>query len=630
MVGAMLPAVLVMLAVVVALVVLFAIRSRWLARRMDADERARHALALRSQSILTAAGDAIFGVDAAGRVIFANPVALGILGFSSEEFLGSDPSALIREQEPLKRVFSRGEPYAVEGGILTRKDGSTFPADCQINPMREEGATTGAVVVFRDITLRKRAEEEMRYLATYDQLTGLPNRGLLVERIGQAVRLARRRRTRVGVLFVDLDHFKPVNDVLGHPFGDQVLVEVGKRLRGCVRESDTVARHGGDEFVVVLDDLGAAEDAARPAQEIVDAVNACIELGDHRIHVGASVGVAVFPDDGVDATALLAHADLAMYRAKASGRNSFRYYAPEMSDEVGQRREMESALREAVDQGHFELHYQPILGLAGGEPVAAEALVRWRRPGLGLVGPDQFIPLAEETGLISDIGLWVLEEACRQQARWRAAGRSTRLSLNLSSRQVPRGLPLERLSEALARHGLAPADLDIEITESLLVDDSAPVREWLEGLRELGLGLVLDDFGTGYSSLDYLRRIPVTAVKIARGFVATLGVEAGGETLVESILAMAHGLGMRVIAEGVETEEQLAWLRAHGCDEAQGFLLARPAAADAVAWPRLIAGPGRSLPLRVVRGEGRGRPVEEAVEEEAEPTRPAAPSARPG
>jgi diguanylate cyclase (GGDEF)-like protein len=424
---------------------------------------------------------------------------------------------------------------------------------------------------------RQRSEQRIRHMAHHDELTGLPNRALLHDRLAQALGQARRTGRPLALLFLDLDDFKYINDSLGHEIGDRLLRTAAARLQAIVRPGDTVARLGGDEFVVMLVDLKQAEDAAGIAHEIVQVLSRPLRADDRTLHVTASLGVATFPADGDSAEQLLKHADAAMYRAKAHGRNGVQCYTRDMGLQAQQRVELQSALRLAVEQDQFELHYQPQCEPESGRIVAVEALIRWPHPVLGMVSPDRFIPLAEETGLIAPIGRWVLRTACRQLQAWRAAGH-TRLvmAVNLSARQfLAQDIP-QLVREALEEHGLPASALELELTETALMHNADAVRSTLQALKELGVVLALDDFGTGYSSLNHLRRFPIDAIKIDKSFTAEMASSDDTTAIVRAIVAMARSLGVQTVAEGVENEAQLRFLAALQCDRVQGFHLGRP------------------------------------------------------
>jgi diguanylate cyclase (GGDEF)-like protein len=421
------------------------------------------------------------------------------------------------------------------------------------------------------------SENRLAFLAQFDALTGLPNRALLSDRFSQMMVQARRHATLLGVLFIDLDGFKLVNDSLGHAAGDELLKEAGRRLQAAVRAEDTVARISGDEFAVVLADLAKAEDAALVAQKIVERLAAAFRIGDKEMFVTASIGIAAFPADGDNAEALLGAADAAMYRAKQSGRNAYQFFTAEINQRTRARAELRSELRRALEREEFSLAYQPKIDLASGEACGAEALLRWRHPERGAVAPAEFIPVLEDTGLIVPVGEWVVAQACRDLKAWQAAGmQAMPVAVNLSARQF-RQLDLDARIRALIRGtGIHPSLIELEITESHLMQDPDHAIRVMRALRETGIKVAVDDFGTGYSSLAYLTRFPVSALKIDRSFVAGIERENGDAAIVRTIIEMARTLAFTVVAEGVENAEQVAYLRRFGCDQAQGYFFARP------------------------------------------------------
>jgi diguanylate cyclase (GGDEF)-like protein/PAS domain S-box-containing protein len=432
-----------------------------------------------------------------------------------------------------------------------------------------------------DITDRKQSEQRIHHVAQHDVLTGLPNRSLLQDRLGQAVAYSIRCGHPVWVMLIDLDRFKFVNDSMGHKAGDVLLMTVAARLRSALRDTDTVARLSGDEFVVILTEHEDQCLSADIVQRLMDSVAQPVMLGSKEFFVTCSIGVAVYPTDGAPAENLIEHADIAMYRAKKLGRNNFQFYTPAMNEEAMERVRIESALRNALERNEFVLHYQPQVDLASGEIVGMEALIRWQHPEMGMVAPSRFIGVAEETGLIVQIGAWVMRTACLQNRAWQQDGLGKlRVAVNLSARQFGAPNLIEEIRNVLAETGLAPACLEIELTESLFMSDVALAVELLHSMKGLGVNLSIDDFGTGYSSLSYLSRFPIDVLKIDRSFVAEITRDSNDAAIVASIIALAHNLKLAVIAEGVETEEQLDYLRRHGCDEMQGYYFSRPLPAD--------------------------------------------------
>jgi diguanylate cyclase (GGDEF)-like protein len=485
-----------------------------------------------------------------------------------------------QEDLPLQRA-ARGCPVNGEELRVVSEDGTSFDMLVSAATVRDAtGKLAGAVGAGVDITERKRAEERIRHLAHHDQLTGLPNRGLLQDRLRQALALTEHGGAYIGLLLLDIDCFKDVNDTLGHPAGDWLLRAVAERLEAAIRQGDTLARLGGDEFAVVQPGLDGPGCAAALAQRLIETLAPPFRLEAQEVHVSASVGVALFPQHSDHADGLVRKADLALYRAKQDGRGRFRLFEPAMDDEVQARRRLDGELRRALEGAEFILHYQPQVSLATDRVEGVEALVRWRHPERGLVPPGEFIPAAEASGLIRPLGAWVLREACRQARAWRDAGLELVMAVNLSPAQLRHDGMLSEVDGALRASGLDPRCLELEITESLLLERSEGATDHvLRGLAARGVRLAFDDFGTGYSSLASLKRLPVEKIKIDRSFVRDIGRDPEDEAVVRAMVSLGHALGKRVVAEGVENEAQLAFLRRLGCDAAQGFLLAGPAAA---------------------------------------------------
>lgn len=438
----------------------------------------------------------------------------------------------------------------------------------------------------REIIERRRAEEA----AYYDTLTGLPNRMLFQERLPHALALAERSEQRLAVILLDLDRFKTINETLGHAVGDRLLHDVAERLTGCVRRSDTVARFAGDEFALLLMQITRTEDVARIAQRTEDAVEVAQSIlrvleppfvsGQHELYLTASIGIGLYPDDGGDSQTLLKNAGSALYRAKEQGGNNYQFYTADMNAKALKRLALENSLRHALERDEFALHYQPQVDISSGQIVGMEALLRWQHPELGLVCPSDFIPLAEDTGLIVPIGEWVLHTACAQNKKWHEEGwPSMRISVNLSARQFEQLQLVEIITEALSETGLAPEQLELELTESAIMKNTETAIETLHRIKKTGVRIAIDDFGTGYSSLSYLKQLPIDVLKIDRSFVCESTTAPDDAAIVMAIIGLAHTLNLKVIAEGVETEEQLAFLRLLKCDEIQGYLCSRPLAA---------------------------------------------------
>ncbi len=460
---------------------------------------------------------------------------------------------------------------------METRPGETHWFSISGKPIFEAGVFKGYRGTGTDITAKYEAEQKIQFLAYHDPLTGLPNRVLLEDRLAQAIAQAERSHTGVALVFLDLDNFKKINDSLGHATGDTLLREVASRLKGCVRDTDTISRQGGDEFVLVLRDLQGAESSLPVLTKIMETLQEPCFSDGNELSTSASIGVALYPQDGRDFDILRKKADMAMYRAKEAGRNTYRFFDEAMDEEAVEHLLMRSGLRRAVERGEFALHYQPQIEIGSGRLIGVEALLRWEHPEFDLVYPDRFIPVAEDSGLIVPIGAWVIEEACRQAMAWQRAGLPDLVvAVNLSAVQFRRGGIEETVTRALESSGLAPDRLELELTESILIQDVEQVMATIRHLKRLGVQLAIDDFGTGYSSLSYLKRFDIDKLKIDRSFIRDLATDPDDAAIVRAIIQMAHSLGLRAIAEGVETPELLAQLRSFGCDEAQGYHYARP------------------------------------------------------
>jgi diguanylate cyclase (GGDEF)-like protein/PAS domain S-box-containing protein len=554
-------------------------------------EEAMFAEKERAQVTLNCIGDAVVCTDTAGVITFFNDAAQLLSGWVPEEAIGQSLDDVLHirvvphEQDPMAADRSGPDDFPVDvpsSGLLRHRDGSEVPVENSIAAIHDrDGGAAGAVIVFRDVTQARAMTLEMIHTSEHDFLTGLPNRMLLNDRITQAIGLAGRYERQIAVLFLDLDGFKHINDSLGHSTGDKLLQSVAEALVGCVRTSDTVSRQGGDEFVVLLIDMDGEENAIAMAERILVAVAKPHPVGLNDLHVTASIGVSVYPLDGTDAETLIKSADTAMYQAKDQGRHTYRFFTPEMNVRAVERHTIEENLRRALEQKQFTLHYQPKVDLRTGAITGAEALIRWTLPNGTAIAPVQFIPVAEDSGLILPIGNWVLREACRQTQAWVTAGLPmSSIAVNISAVEFGSAGFLDGVFGILAETGLDPTMLELELTESVLMKRVGPTTEVLQSLRERGVRAAVDDFGTGYSSLSYLRRFPVDALKIDQSFVRQIRASGDDATIVAAVISMARSLNLRVVAEGVEEAEELAFLQDLECDEAQGYLFSRAVPAE--------------------------------------------------
>ncbi len=542
----------------------------------------------RAQVTLNSIGDAVACTDSVGMVTFLNLVAEKMTGWSLQEAAGLPLGEVFRILDAASRVgLPNPAETAVEedctahrplNRVLVRRDGFEIPIEDSVSPIHDRGGNrTGDVIVFRDVSAARAMADQITHSAEHDFLTGLPNRMLLNDRVNQAIALAPRHDKRVAILFLDLDGFKHINDSLGHPTGDKLLQSIAKRLVECVRASDTVSRQGGDEFVVLLSEVERSEDTAITARRILQAVAEAHSVDDHDLHVTTSIGVSVFPDDGVDAETLIKNADTAMYQAKENGRQSYKFFKPAMNVRAVERQAIEESLRRALERQEFAVHYQPKVSLKTGQITGAEALLRWTHPVRGPISPAQFIPIAEDCGLIRPIGNWILREACRQARAWLDAGLPLgSMAVNISAVQFRNENFLQGVFAILGETGLDPKFLELELTESVLMKHAESTEVILKTLRARGVQLAVDDFGTGYSSLSYLRRFAIDALKIDQSFVRQITTASSETTIVTAVISMGRSLNLRVVAEGVETSEELAFLQAHQCDQAQGYYFSRP------------------------------------------------------
>jgi diguanylate cyclase (GGDEF)-like protein/PAS domain S-box-containing protein len=530
-------------------------------------------------------GEAILITDHDNHIVEVNPALERMTGYAFDELQGKNPRVLASGQTSHETYVAMwaalGESGFWQGELWDRhKDGGIYPKWSTISAMRDaRGGVTHYFAGYTDISERKDAERRIEHLAHHDALTGLFNRHSLENRLGQALLTARRADEPLAVIFIDMDRFKLINDSLGHHVGDQLLIEVAARLKASVRESDVVARLGGDEFVVVLTGMDSALDATAVTGKILTTLGQPYELCGTTLHSTPSIGVSIFPADGNDVDTLMQNADAAMYHAKEQGRNNIQFFTASMNVAVGERLELERELRLGLERGEFLLHYQPVVDTASGVVVKVEALLRWQNPLRGWVPPLKFIPLAEETGLIESLGTWVLVTACRQLATWRAAGFSVGMAVNLSAQQLRSNQLPGLIRTCIAHNALQPGELELEITESTAMDNPERAIGQLKALRDLGVVLAIDDFGTGYSSLAYLKLLPIQILKLDRSFVRDIETDSNDAAISAATIALAHHLGLKVVAEGIETAGQREFLSVRGCDYLQGYFFGKPVAA---------------------------------------------------
>ncbi|MCU7372484.1 EAL domain-containing protein [Paucibacter sp. O1-1] len=558
-------------------------------RLRRSEQRSRELFDL-SSAVFDSTSEGIIVTDAEARIVRVNQAFTAITGFSADEVLGKTPAVQrsgLQDQHFYSQLWSTLKDTGQWQGELwnRRKSGELFPVWESISAIRgATGGITGYVSILTDITKLKQAEERLRHLANHDPLTELPNRLLFASSMQQSIERAKRHRERVALIFIDLDRFKLVNDSMGHAAGDKLLKEVGRRLKRTVRAEDVVCRLGGDEFTVVVEEIVRVDDVAALAQKIIASLSTPVTIDGRQLVVSASLGIALYPDDAQSVEELSRAADAAMYRAKERGRSTFEFYTTEISDSVHEQLSMEVDLRAALEREELALHFQPQFDPMTMKLKGVEALLRWRHPMLGLLMPDRFIQMAEQTHLINALGTWVLQRACAQLRAWVDEGfEPVRMAINVSGRQVIYDHLVSSVESALEQYALQDiADcIELELTESVL-QAVGPSTEVLDRMRAMGVRVAIDDFGVGYSSLGLLRHLPIDALKIDRSFVRNLPADENSDAIVQAVISMAHALGLKVVAEGVETEAQLDRLRALACDEVQGFLLGVPMPASEI------------------------------------------------
>jgi diguanylate cyclase (GGDEF)-like protein/PAS domain S-box-containing protein len=542
---------------------------------------------------LNSIGDAVLCTDVSGKITYLNLVAETMTGWGREEAIGQSLAEVFRIvdsatprnfRDPIKAAVEQKQNMTtglIVDCVLIRRDGfESVIEDSSASIHDRAGRVIGAVIVFHDVSAARAMSRQVTHAAQHDLVTNLPNRLLLNDRIAQSISLARRQNRPLAVIFLDLDRFKYINDSLGHATGDKLLQAVSKRLLAGLRGSDTVSRQGGDEFVILLSEIADPEDVAASARKILLLLNAPHSIGGQDLLIGGSIGISVYPADGEDAETLIKNADTAMYRAKERGRNNFQFFKAEMNLKAVERQSLEGNLRRAFEREEFLLHYQPKVNLDTGEITGGEALIRWQHPDRGLVPPSQFVPIAEDCGLILQIGRWVLREACSQARAWQNAGLPPlRIAVNVSAVEFRDKGFAERVQTVLSETGLEARYLELELTEGVLMEDAESMVSVLQELKRMGVHLAVDDFGTGYSSLSYLRQFPIDVLKIDQSFVHQITADPDDSMIVSAIINMAKSLKHVVVAEGVETREQRNYLQAQHCAEGQGNLFSRPLAA---------------------------------------------------
>lgn len=540
-------------------------------------------------SVFDNAAEAIMITDATASIVKVNRAFEDITGFAAAEIVGQRPSVLSSGRHDAGFYARMWQDLASEGRwygeIWNRRcNGEEFPEWLSISAVKDaDGGVTHYIGIFTDISQRKHSEAQIERLSWFDTVTDLPNRALFIDRLEQAIVAGQRRQRPVGVLLAGLDRMRAINDSLGYALGDHLLREVARRLQGAVRPDDTVGRYVGDQFVVLVPDMHDAADLGVLASRLLDALALPFHIAGHELAISSSIGISHTPRDGEDAMGLIKCADMAMHHAKKEGRNNYQFYTGELEHVSIERLMLQASLRQALSQEQLVLYYQPQIDVASGRMLGVEALVRWRHPDMGMIAPNRFIPLAEETGQIVALGDWVLRQACQQGRRWHDAGHPLTVAVNLSARQFKQKDLVERIEMALEESGLPPTCLELELTESMIMQDPERVAASLRRLRQLGVSLSIDDFGTGYSSLAYLKRFPLDKLKIDRSFVSDIPHDSNDMAIAQAVIALGHSLRLKVVAEGVETAEQVNFLSEQGCHSLQGFYYSPPVSAEAMA-----------------------------------------------
>ncbi len=542
----------------------------------------------RAQVTLNSIGDAVLCTDISGNVTYLNLVAETMTGWTRKEAIGQPLAGVFHivdgqtrktARDPMEMAVAQNRTVSLtDNCILIRRDGYEAPIEDSAAPIHDRnGKIIGAVIVFHDVSAARSMTKQMTHSAQHDSLTNLPNRLLLNDRISQAIALAHRQRKQLAIIFLDIDNFKYVNDSLGHAMGDKLLQSVSSRLVATLRGSDTVSRHGGDEFIMLVTNINGNQDAAASAKRILQALSAPHAIGDAAVRISASMGISMYPNDATDTETLIHHADTAMYQAKEEGRDTYRFFKPEMSLRALERRVFESSMRRALEEDEFSLHYQPRVNLRSGAITGVEALVRWQEPGGPLIPPASFVPMAENSGLIGSIDRWVLREACRQSREWQDSGLPPiPISVNVSAVEFHNEAFVEGVRAALDETGLGAQGLEFELTEGVLMHDVDGTTAILQELKALGVGLAVDDFGTGFSSLSYLHQFPFDILKIDRSFISQITLDPNDSRILDAILGIGKSLELLVVAEGIETLEQKMYLRGHDCAEGQGYFFSVP------------------------------------------------------